>query len=95
MSASTLAIVPGTRKSPQQAEIERLAALDPSKLDAESLAHLRRIRDCRESLEECENEMAELREARKLKKESLAEAVAQAAEYASNRQMALNFGGER
>ena len=72
-------------------EVERLANLSPDELTAEDVSYLRRIRDTRASLLECEKELEEVKERRKLRKETFEEAVLQAAMYFDKRQLAFNF----
>lgn len=93
MTTATVTLVPDKRKSPLEAEIERLGCLTPHELNGEDLRHLKRIRDCRSSVLETEATLADLKEVYKLRKESLADAIFQASNHFDNRQMALNFGG--
>lgn len=88
----TVAPKPEKKKTPQEIEIERLSALAPEDLNAEDLRILRRIRDTRASLLEAEKELEEVKERKKLRAETLDEAIREAAMYFENRQLALNFG---
>jgi hypothetical protein len=74
-------------------EIERLGRLTPEALTHEDLRILKRIRDCRASLQECENELSELKETKKARKEALEEALRGADRHYDCRQLALNFSG--
>ena len=81
------------RKSPKEAEIERLASLGIQELSVEDLRVLRRMRDCRSSLLDAEREKEELKERLKLRKAALDDAIQKACDHFENRQLALNFGG--
>ena len=72
-------------------EVARIAKLSPDELTAEDARYLRRIRDTRASLLEVERELEEVKERRKLRKETFEEAVLQAAIYFDKRQLAFNF----
>ena len=80
-------------KSEHGKEIDRLMALSPEALNAEDLRYLKRLRDCRASLLEVEEQMEELREIKKARREAMEEALQWAAMHFDNRQLALNFGG--
>jgi hypothetical protein len=80
------------RKSEKEIEIERLASLGLQDLSDEDMRRLQRIRDCRASLQEAENEKEELKERLKARKASLEMAIADACNHFENRQLALNFG---
>jgi hypothetical protein len=72
-------------------EIERLGRLSPEALSKEDLRILKRIRDCRASLQEIDNELAEAKETRKARKLSLEEALADADRHYDCRQLAMQL----
>ena len=81
------------RKSPKEAEIERLASLGIHELSVEDIpALLSEIeRDCRSSLLDAEREKEELKERLKLRKAALDDAIQKACDHFENRQMCLAF----
>lgn len=95
MSQTTLeAVQPKERrKSEKEKEIERLSSLGLQDLSDEDMRKLQRIRDCRASLQEAENQKEELKERLKARKMSLEMVITDACNHFENRQLALNFGG--
>ena len=79
--------------TPTEQDIRRIHELGLQDLSDEDLRFLKRIRDCRASLQEAENEKEELKERIKARKEALEDAIANACRWAENRQLAMNFGG--